>query len=239
MWQQDQMNFDKLSLNSALISVIKLEPHFHMGVQRREELVGSLHGQSWNRFHVLTTPSGQGPQLVRSEAVLLEGRTVLRLCVSIRATAWFTMGALHLSLNGRQMAKWRDRVINTRSVVWGNIPQELYRPFLTLRSCPSLSRLCSVNVHGGACASTHTPHSGFSFMRDSAPKLSMKISGAKSPETHIKLWVIRTHSLQKWAKENSFQHKFNEHLLWPALCWEWRNARKIFDLSPTLGWFVI
>ena len=42
----DQMNFDKLRLNFALISLIKLEPHFHMGMQRREELVGSLHGQS-------------------------------------------------------------------------------------------------------------------------------------------------------------------------------------------------
>lgn len=195
----DQMNFDKLSLNSALISLIKLEPHFHMAVQRREELVGSLHGQSWNRVHVLTTPSGQGPQLVRSEAVLLEGRMVLCLCVSIRTTAWFTTGALHLSLNERQMAKWRDIVINTKSVVWCNIPQELYRPFLTLRSCPSLSKHCCVNVHGGACTSTCTPHSGFSFMRDSAPKLSMKISDTKSPETHIKLWVIRTDSLQKWG----------------------------------------
>lgn len=154
-----------------------------MGVQRREELVGSLHGQSWNRFRVLTTPSGQGPQLVRSEAVLLEGRTVLRLCVSIRATAWFTTGASHFSLNGRQMAKWRDRVINTSSVVWGNIPQELYRPFLTLRYCPSSSKHCCVNVHGGACTSTHTPHSGFSFMRDSAPNYQWK----SQVQSHLRL----------------------------------------------------
>lgn len=232
------MNFDKLGLNSALISLIKLEPHFHMAVQRRE-LVGSLHGQSWNRVHVLTTPSGQGPQLVRSEAVLLEGRMVLCLCVSIRATAWFTTGALHLSLNERQMAKWRDIVINTRSVVWCNIPQELYRPFLTLRSCPlcpSIAVWMCMEVRAQAHAH---PTVVFLLWGIQLPNYQWK----SQVQSYLRLTSNCESSglrvCRSEAKENSFQHKFNEHLLWPALCWGWRNARKVFDLSPTLGQFVI
>ena len=92
------------------------------------------------------------------------------------------------------MAEWRDTVIHAGSVVLCNMPWELFSSFPTLRSCPPLSKYHSVSVYASGCVHTNTPPTGFSFTRDSAPtKLSVK----ESPESHAKLEILRSDSLQK------------------------------------------